>query len=112
MGLRPASAWLIRFSTPGNCLAGDRLSVYRRGFPHDRGIAQPGSAAVLGTAGRWLESSCPDEIPLEFSRLLVAPQQSARSQPPLAPEPPIQPRARNQDPAEYGEIAVLPLQFR
>jgi hypothetical protein len=28
---------------------------------HDiRGIAQPGSAAVLGTAGRWFESSCPD----------------------------------------------------
>src|SRR5260221_13363254 len=25
-----------------------------------RGIAQPGSAAVLGTAGRWFESSCPD----------------------------------------------------
>jgi hypothetical protein len=27
---------------------------------NDRGIAQPGSAAVLGTAGRWFESSCPD----------------------------------------------------
>jgi hypothetical protein len=26
-----------------------------------RGIAQPGSAAVLGTAGRWFESSCPDQ---------------------------------------------------
>ena len=29
---------------------------------HDRGIAQPGSAAVLGTAGRWFESSCPDQL--------------------------------------------------
>jgi hypothetical protein len=27
----------------------------------DRGIAHPGSAAVLGTAGRWFESSCPDQ---------------------------------------------------
>ena len=27
----------------------------------NRGIAQPGSAAVLGTAGRWFESSCPDQ---------------------------------------------------
>src|SRR5947208_15182954 len=26
-----------------------------------RGIAQPGSAAVLGTAGRWFESSWPDQ---------------------------------------------------
>jgi hypothetical protein len=31
------------------------------GFPDNRGIAQPGSAAVLGTAGRWFESSCPDQ---------------------------------------------------
>jgi exo-beta-1,3-glucanase (GH17 family) len=37
--------------------------VYRRGFPDNRGIAQPGSAAVLGTAGRWFESSCPDQKP-------------------------------------------------
>jgi hypothetical protein len=42
-------------------LAGSALSVYRRRFPNDRGIAQPGSAAVLGTAGRWFESSCPDQ---------------------------------------------------
>src|SRR5690348_7754071 len=36
--------------------------------PHsqDRGIAQPGSAAVLGTAGRWFESSCPDQQTAEF----------------------------------------------
>ena len=31
------------------------------GLPDVRGIAQPGSAAVLGTAGRWFESSCPDQ---------------------------------------------------
>jgi hypothetical protein len=43
-------------------LADGHLSVYRRGLPSDRGIAQPGSAAVLGTAGRWFESSCPDQI--------------------------------------------------
>ena len=47
-------------------LASGFLSVYRRrilGPVHwaDRGIAQPGSAAVLGTAGRWFESSCPDQ---------------------------------------------------
>jgi hypothetical protein len=30
-----------------------------------RGIAQPGSAAVLGTAGRWFESSCPDQNTVE-----------------------------------------------
>ena len=44
-------------------LAGAALSVYRRRFPDHRGIAQPGSAAVLGTAGRWFESSCPDHPP-------------------------------------------------
>src|ERR1700733_11408941 len=27
-----------------------------------RGIAQPGSAAVLGTAGRRFESCCPDQL--------------------------------------------------
>ncbi len=42
-------------------LAGALGSVYRRGSPDIRGIAQPGSAAVLGTAGRWFESSCPDQ---------------------------------------------------
>src|SRR5882762_11590628 len=42
-------------------LAGGGPSVYRHQFPTDRGIAQPGSAAVLGTAGRWFESSCPDQ---------------------------------------------------
>ena len=36
--------------------------MYRRRFPDNRGIAQPGSAAVLGTAGRWFESSCPDQL--------------------------------------------------
>ena len=41
------------------------LSVYRHRFPDDRGIAQPGSAAVLGTAGRWFESSCPDQKRLD-----------------------------------------------
>src|SRR6266852_2794552 len=34
-----------------------------------RGIAQPGSAAVLGTAGRWFESSCPDQFPVESPQL-------------------------------------------
>lgn len=42
-------------------LAGAPGSVYRRGSLDMRGIAQPGSAAVLGTAGRWFESSCPDQ---------------------------------------------------
>ena len=37
---------------------GKRVST---GSPDIRGIAQPGSAAVLGTAGRWFESSCPDQ---------------------------------------------------
>ena len=37
--------------------------MYRHRLPtNNRGIAQPGSAAVLGTAGRWFESSCPDHI--------------------------------------------------
>jgi hypothetical protein len=45
----------------GSRLAGSALSVYPLGFPNNRGIAQPGSAAVLGTAGRWFESSCPDQ---------------------------------------------------
>ena len=36
-----------------------------------RGIAQPGSAAVLGTAGRWFESSCPDHAPRIFRLMLV-----------------------------------------
>src|SRR5206468_11189310 len=33
-----------------------------------RGIAQPGSAAVLGTAGRWFESSCPDQLNQQLIR--------------------------------------------
>ena len=44
------------------CLAGAAASVYRHAFQEVRGIAQPGSAAVLGTAGRWFESSCPDHL--------------------------------------------------
>src|SRR5882757_2232846 len=40
-------------------------------FPTDRGIAQPGSAAVLGTAGRWFESSCPDQF-ANHTRSLIA----------------------------------------
>jgi exo-beta-1,3-glucanase (GH17 family) len=46
--------------------------VYRRGFPDNRGIAQPGSAAVLGTAGRWFESSCPDQKAPFWYRFPVA----------------------------------------
>ena len=33
--------------------------------PVDRGIAQPGSAAVLGTAGPRFESLCPDHFPID-----------------------------------------------
>ena len=62
-------AHLISFGDTGRAplerLAGAAPSVYRHRFPEIRGIAQPGSAAVLGTAGRWFESSCPDQN-LEF----------------------------------------------
>jgi hypothetical protein len=37
-----------------------------------RGIAQPGSAAVLGTAGRWFESSCPDQSIQTEPQLLLS----------------------------------------
>src|ERR1700736_5607592 len=57
---------------PRGRLAGSARSVYRRGFPDNRGIAQPGSAAVLGTAGRWFESSCPDQKPWFWHRFPVA----------------------------------------
>ena len=50
---------------------GPAASGWRRHFPLPRGpgalehgrrgVAQPGSAAVLGTAGRWFESSRPDQ---------------------------------------------------
>src|SRR6266480_7921650 len=44
-----------------------------------RGIAQPGSAAVLGTAGRWFESSCPDHAH-EIFRLMRCAQSTARAE--------------------------------
>jgi hypothetical protein len=50
-------------------------------FPwKNRGIAQPGSAAVLGTAGRWFESSCPDQqnqLLSEKNRCPIFPENSA-----------------------------------
>ena len=37
-----------------------------------RGMAQPGSAAVLGTAGRRFESCCPDQISPDIQSLILS----------------------------------------
>jgi hypothetical protein len=62
---RPATVVFIRFDVElapllsACCYRFRRVST--RYSVDNRGIAQPGSAAVLGTAGRWFESSCPDQ---------------------------------------------------
>jgi|ERR1700722_6494603 hypothetical protein len=51
-----------RFSSLFVLLAGLALSQKRKRPTSIRGIAQPGSAEVLGTSGRRFESCCPDQI--------------------------------------------------
>ena len=58
---RPGGASDLQDARCSARLAGIDRTVYRVRAPRRRGIAQPGSAGVLGTPGRRFESCCPDQ---------------------------------------------------